>query len=68
MEATTRKSKSRGRGAGKSRQSARLQGPKKYVFVETTKKSQAYVDYFSPDPRVERRILGLSDLVLSFFS
>ncbi|THH27739.1 hypothetical protein EUX98_g6459 [Antrodiella citrinella] len=62
METTTRKNKSK-KGRTKSRQSHRQQGKKsKYVFVEAMKTSQAYVDYFSPDPRVEKRILGLSDL------
>lgn len=34
-----------------------------YVFVGASTLSQAYKDYFDPDPEVEKRVLGLSDLV-----
>lgn len=34
-----------------------------YVFVETIKDEEVYKDYFNPDPEVEKRLLGLSDLV-----
>lgn len=34
-----------------------------YVFVQAIKSEQAYQDYFNPDPEVEKRLLGLSDLV-----
>ncbi|KAH9930747.1 uncharacterized protein B0H18DRAFT_1116858 [Fomitopsis serialis] len=34
----------------------------RYVFVSASSLSQAYKDYFDPDPEVEKRVLGLSDL------
>ncbi|TBU35629.1 HORMA-domain-containing protein [Dichomitus squalens] len=33
-----------------------------YVFVETIKNEDVYQDHFNPDPEVEKRLLGLSDL------
>ncbi|KAI0647405.1 HORMA domain-containing protein [Trametes meyenii] len=33
-----------------------------YVFVQAIKNEDAYKDYFNPDPEVEKRLLGLSDL------
>ncbi|OJT02518.1 hypothetical protein TRAPUB_6935 [Trametes pubescens] len=33
-----------------------------YVFVQAIKSEEAYQDYFNPDPEVEKRLLGLSDL------
>ncbi|TCD71215.1 DNA binding protein [Steccherinum ochraceum] len=36
--------------------------PGKFVFVNAMKTSQSYRDYFSHDPYVEKRILGLADL------
>ncbi|KAH8107944.1 HORMA-domain-containing protein [Cristinia sonorae] len=65
METTTRKSRNRtkDKGGAKRKQSVRVQGRKSvYVFVEAMTTTQAYVDYFSPDPHVEKRILGLSNL------
>ncbi|TFK54684.1 DNA-binding protein [Heliocybe sulcata] len=38
---------------------------KSYRFVRSSKRSVAYHDYFSPDPDVEKRILGLSELSIS---
>lgn len=37
-----------------------------YVFVQAIKGEEAYQDYFNPDPEVEKRLLGLSDLVGHF--
>ncbi len=34
-----------------------------YVFVQNVKNEDFYKDYFNPDPEVEKRLLGLSDLV-----
>ncbi|PCH37883.1 hypothetical protein WOLCODRAFT_96043 [Wolfiporia cocos MD-104 SS10] len=65
METTTRdtRSKSKGKNA-KTKQPRRkiLQKPK-YVFVKAAKTTQAYEDYFNPDPEVEKRVLRLSELV-----
>ncbi|KZT26606.1 hypothetical protein NEOLEDRAFT_1062776 [Neolentinus lepideus HHB14362 ss-1] len=36
---------------------------KSYRFVRASKRGTAYQDYFNPDPDVEKRILGLSELV-----
>nr|QHB50184.1 meiosis-specific protein hop1 [Sparassis latifolia] len=66
METSTRtaKGKQKGKAGAKTRQSQRrktMQKPK-YVFVRATTKGQAYDDYFNPDPEVEKRLLGLSNL------
>lgn len=34
-----------------------------FAFNRAIKSSQAYLDYFNPDPEVESRLMGLSDLV-----
>ena len=71
METTTRRSKGKGtpKGKAKRKQSVRVQGQKShYVFVEALKKEQAYIDYFSPDPQVEARILEISDMVPIVFA
>ncbi|KZT09612.1 HORMA-domain-containing protein [Laetiporus sulphureus 93-53] len=66
METATRmtKAKNKGKMAAKTRQSQRkkaLQKPK-YIFLQASTQSQAYKDYFDPDPEVEKRLLSLSDL------
>ena len=35
----------------------------KYVFVRKIMRERKYKDYFDPDPEVEKRLLGLEDLV-----
>jgi meiosis-specific protein len=40
----------------------------KYGFVPSSKRGAVYADYFNPDVAVERRILGLVELVIFFFS
>lgn len=44
-----------------------LQKPK-YVFVRSIKKRQVYTECFRPDPEVEKRLLGISEMVQIFFS
>ena len=34
-----------------------------FAFNRAIKSSQAYLDYFNPDPDVESRLMGLADLV-----
>ena len=68
METTTVVTRRRGRG-GKANPKHRtglrrknLQKPV-YVFVQNIKHEDIYKDYFNPYPEVEKRLLGLSDLV-----
>ena len=35
----------------------------KYVFLDSSKKSKAYCDYFHVEPQVERHLLGLTNAV-----
>lgn len=39
-----------------------MQKPR-YVFVRKIMKEHKYKDYFDPDPEVEKKLLGLEDLV-----
>ncbi|KZT71267.1 HORMA-domain-containing protein [Daedalea quercina L-15889] len=49
---------------GKGRQPRRKTMRKpRYVFVSALTQGQAYRGYFDPDPEVEKKVLGLSDLV-----
>ncbi|KIK79348.1 hypothetical protein PAXRUDRAFT_36464 [Paxillus rubicundulus Ve08.2h10] len=45
---------------GKGRKTQELQKTK-YVFLQTSKRSKRYFDYFNPEPRVENRLMGLSN-------
>ncbi|KAH9843171.1 HORMA-domain-containing protein [Rhodofomes roseus] len=57
-------SKNNGKNKARGRQTQRrktMQKPR-YVFVSASTRSQAYKDYFDPDPEVEKKVLGLSDL------
>lgn len=65
METSVHATKGKGKASGKARQSHRLrtlQKPK-YVFVQASINSKAYQDYFDPEPEIEKKLLGLSDLV-----
>ncbi|KAM5531726.1 hypothetical protein V8D89_014575 [Ganoderma adspersum] len=69
LATTTVTSKRRGRGRGgktnpKPRTGLRRKNLQKavYVFVQNIKNEDVYKDYFNPDPEVEKRLLGLSDL------
>ncbi|KAI6045573.1 hypothetical protein EDC04DRAFT_2633822 [Pisolithus marmoratus] len=35
----------------------------KFVFLHASKRSEAYHDYFNPDPAVENRLMGLTDKI-----
>ena len=63
-ESARGKGKNNGKAKTKSRQPRRktMQKPL-YVFVGASTLSQAYKDYFDPGPEVEKKVLGLSDLV-----
>ncbi|KAI0934776.1 hypothetical protein AcW1_006192 [Taiwanofungus camphoratus] len=64
METSVHATKGKGKASGKARQSHRLrtlQKPK-YVFVQASINSKAYQDYFDPEPEIEKKLLGLSDL------
>ena len=68
METTSLSSKRKGKGGkagAKTKASQRRKNLQKpiYVFVQTIKNEDVYKDYFNPDPEVEKRLLGLSDLV-----
>ena len=70
LATTTVTSKRRGRGRGgktnpKPRAGLRRKNLQKpvYVFVQNIKHEDIYKDYFNPYPEVEKRLLGLSDLV-----
>ena len=68
METASVATKRKGRGGKanpKTRASQRRKNLQKpvYVFVQAIKTENAYQDYFNPDPDVEKRLLGLSDLV-----
>ena len=64
FESSRGKGKNNGRAKAKGRQPRRktMQKPL-YALVGASTLSQAYKDYFDPDPEVEKRVLGLSDLV-----
>ncbi|KAI0707776.1 HORMA-domain-containing protein [Earliella scabrosa] len=67
METASVATKRKGRGGKanpKTRASQRRKNLQKpvYVFVQAIKTENAYQDYFNPDPDVEKRLLGLSDL------
>lgn len=38
----------------------------KYVFLHSSKRSNAYLDYFRAEPQVENRLLGLTNRVSTF--
>ncbi|KAF8559714.1 hypothetical protein OG21DRAFT_1402333 [Imleria badia] len=38
----------------------------KYVFLHSSKRSKAYLDYFRAEPQVENRLLGLTNRVSTF--
>ncbi|KAI0636628.1 HORMA-domain-containing protein [Trametes polyzona] len=59
--ASKRKTKRGGAKAKPAQRRKNLQKPV-YVFVQAIKQEDAYKDYFNPDPEVEKRLLGLSDL------
>lgn len=61
---TTRKTRGKGKGA-KPKQAVRGKSFQKsrYTFQYSVIKGKKYRDYFSPTPEVERKVLGLSDLV-----
>ena len=60
LETASRVSKSKAKQKGKQRKTLQKA---KYIFNSLSKHTQAYKDYFNPDPAVENRVLGLSDLV-----
>ncbi|OCH86897.1 hypothetical protein OBBRIDRAFT_782465 [Obba rivulosa] len=67
IETTTHITRKKGKGNvnPKKRQSHRrkpLQKPK-YIFNVASTQSDAYRDYFNPDPEVEKRLLALSEMV-----
>lgn len=61
---TAKGKKTKGAAAARPRKNMQKE---KYVFNRVSTKSAAYADYFNPDPEVERRLLGLSEMVRSFF-
>ena len=67
LETTTRKTRAKARGA-KSKQAVRGKSfqKSKYTFRYSMKTSKKYRDYFTPTPEVERKVLGLADLVIPF--
>ncbi|KAI0780584.1 HORMA domain-containing protein [Trametes elegans] len=66
MDTTSLASKRKGKGKAnaKNRTALRRKNLQKplYVFVHSIKNEEIYKDYFNPDPDVEKRLLGLSDL------
>ncbi|KAI0664727.1 HORMA domain-containing protein [Cubamyces menziesii] len=60
--ATKRKPKGKGGAKGKVAQRRKNLQKAVYVFVQAIKNEEVYKDYFNPDPEVEKRLLGLSDL------
>ncbi|KAI0373008.1 hypothetical protein BV20DRAFT_938979 [Pilatotrama ljubarskyi] len=60
--ATKRKTKKATSKVKASQRRRNMQKPV-YVFVQAIKNDEVYKDYFNPDPEVEKRLLGLSDLV-----
>lgn len=40
----------------------------KYVFLHSSKRSKAYLDYFRVEPQVENSLLGLTDDVSTFIN
>ena len=70
VETKTVTSKRKGRNGkanSKSKSGLRRKTMQKpvYIFVQAIKTTDMYKDYFNPDPEVEKRLLGLSDLVWS---
>ncbi|KAI9065377.1 HORMA-domain-containing protein [Trametes sanguinea] len=66
LETTTRTSKRKARPKaatkGKAGQNRKALQKPVYVFVQAIKNDDIYKDYFNPEPEVEKRLLGLSDL------
>ncbi|OSD08508.1 DNA-binding protein [Trametes coccinea BRFM310] len=66
LETTTRASKRKARSKattkGKAGQNRKTLQKPVYVFVQAIKNDDVYKDYFNPEPEVEKRLLGLSDL------
>jgi hypothetical protein len=58
--------KAKGKNAKNNRRKAAQKA--KYVFVPSSKRGAAYADYFNPDVAVERRMLGFTELVISFIA
>ncbi|KIJ17008.1 hypothetical protein PAXINDRAFT_113249 [Paxillus involutus ATCC 200175] len=56
----TRKSKKLPKGKGRKTQELQKT---KYIFLQTSKRSKRYLDYFNPEPQVENRLMGLSNTV-----
>ncbi|EMD38181.1 hypothetical protein CERSUDRAFT_104791 [Gelatoporia subvermispora B] len=66
IETTTHTVQKKGKGnaSSKKKQPQRrkpLQKPK-YVFNVASKQTEAYKDYFNPDPEVEKRLLALAEM------
>ncbi|KAF8623560.1 hypothetical protein AX15_006330 [Amanita polypyramis BW_CC] len=63
-EAQTKNTRNRTKPKKKVTKRKAVQKPT-FVFNRTSKVSQAYLDYFNPDPEVESRLMGLSELKTS---
>lgn len=61
-----KKGQGRGRGQTNPRVTTRRRSMQKtkYVFLSSIKRTALYRDYFTPSPEVEKKVLGLSDLVI----
>ena len=61
----TSKRKPKGKTNAKTKTTQRRRNLQKpvYVFIEAIRTENVYKDYFNPDPEVEKRLLGLSNLV-----
>lgn len=64
VRADARKSKKPTKNKGKKAQKELHKT--KYVFLHSSKRSKAYLDYFRAEPEVENRLLGLTNGVSTF--
>jgi hypothetical protein len=60
LETASRSLRSKPKQKGKQRKTLQKA---KYTFNSSSRHTEAYGNYFNPDPAVESRVLGLSDLV-----
>jgi hypothetical protein len=63
LSTRVRSAKGKTKAKGKSKKTRKEIQKAKYYFVESSKRTAAYADYFNPDVDIERRMMGLSEAV-----
>ena len=59
----TRSTRSKNKKSSRTRSRRKNTRGQRYAFIRSMINTQKYRDYFSPTPEIEKRVLGLDDLV-----